>query len=560
VIVKELAARLGLEVDLGAFLKAGGMLEFLRVGFDKLIEKSGELVEAFIEQVETVSESGHEIEKTAQVTGLATDELQRLQKAARVAGVESETLNHGIMILSRTMAAAKAGGEEQAKAFKKIGVSYKDGSGNLRSAGDVLKDIGDHFKTLPDGAEKVALSMQLLGRSGAELIPVLNMGGEEIDKIGASAMIMNEEQIEASKDLVLAQKQLKEVTSSLWKSAIYPLIPSIRDLVKQWVAWTKANADLIKQKIGAVLSGALAVIKGLSKALAAMVAMLKFVGEHWRLFAILLGTVVITALLNSEVAVTGLIAKYVALGIESVAAAAKSAAAWVAANGTTALAAGGIALGIAGIVAVVDDLTHALKGEDSLTGDVIASWKTWFRVFDEKFPALRHGWDSFKDGVKGVYDWIVAINQQVEQKFLPLFRMVGDVARKLGVSAQQSSNEYAKNYGGAIANPYFAGTPQGGGGLVGAVRAANQASTMTMAQRQLAVPATSFEARTTTFADKEKNRTELIMKAPTLNATFHTVVQPGQSVEDAVRAQRAEFEQFWHTKMEEGAAGTPANE
>jgi hypothetical protein len=75
-------------------------------------------------------------------------------------------------------------------------------------------DLADHFKTLPDGAEKTALAMKVLGRSGAELIPLLNAGGAAIEELGSKAVIMTEEQIEASKHLVLTQQKLASVNAA----------------------------------------------------------------------------------------------------------------------------------------------------------------------------------------------------------------------------------------------------------------------------------------------------------------------------------------------------------
>ena len=45
---------------------------------------------------------------------------------------------------------------------------------------DVLKDLADRFQTMPDGAEKTALAMDLFGKSGAAMIPMLNAGSAGI--------------------------------------------------------------------------------------------------------------------------------------------------------------------------------------------------------------------------------------------------------------------------------------------------------------------------------------------------------------------------------------------
>ncbi|MBB4001596.1 hypothetical protein [Aurantimonas endophytica] len=71
---------------------------------------------------------------------------------------------------------AAAGTGTGAKAFQQLGISVKGADGNLKSATEIMGEIGNRFATMPDGAEKTALAMELMGRSGADLIPLLNGG------------------------------------------------------------------------------------------------------------------------------------------------------------------------------------------------------------------------------------------------------------------------------------------------------------------------------------------------------------------------------------------------
>lgn len=72
----------------------------------------------------------------------------------------------------------------QAKdAFQQLGISVTDSSGKLKNSGQILLEIANKFKQMPDGAIKTALALKLFGRSGAEMIPLLNEGGDAIDKL-----------------------------------------------------------------------------------------------------------------------------------------------------------------------------------------------------------------------------------------------------------------------------------------------------------------------------------------------------------------------------------------
>jgi hypothetical protein len=67
--------------------------------------------------------------------------------------------------------------------LKSLGISATDAAGKLKSADQVTLEIADKFKNMPDRVRKTALAVQLFGKSGAEMIPMLNMGGDAIDKL-----------------------------------------------------------------------------------------------------------------------------------------------------------------------------------------------------------------------------------------------------------------------------------------------------------------------------------------------------------------------------------------
>jgi len=50
-----------------------------------------------------------------------------------------------------------------------------------------VSEVSDKFKGFTDDANKTALAMALFGKSGAELIPFLNTGSEEIAKLSKEA-------------------------------------------------------------------------------------------------------------------------------------------------------------------------------------------------------------------------------------------------------------------------------------------------------------------------------------------------------------------------------------
>jgi TP901 family phage tail tape measure protein len=121
-----------------------------------------------------------EMGKAAAKLGVPVEELSRLRHAADMSGVSVGSLDSGLRTLSRNMA-------QGSKAFDQIGVSVRDADGNMRDTKDVMNDVADALARMPDGAEKTALAMRFFGKSGADLIPMLNGGAAALDQMRAEA-------------------------------------------------------------------------------------------------------------------------------------------------------------------------------------------------------------------------------------------------------------------------------------------------------------------------------------------------------------------------------------
>ncbi len=139
----------------------------------------GALVAAGKEALETADT----LAKLAQKTGLSVESLSLLRPIAEQAGTSLEGLATGLKKLATAMVEAAGGSKEQVETFSRLGVSVTDAAGQLRPTEEVLLDLADAFAAMPDGAEKSALAVKLLGKSGVELIPFLNQGRAGIEEL-----------------------------------------------------------------------------------------------------------------------------------------------------------------------------------------------------------------------------------------------------------------------------------------------------------------------------------------------------------------------------------------
>lgn len=128
-----------------------------------------------------------QIGEAASRIGIATEALSGLEWAAKLSDASLEQLQGGLLRLTKNAGDAAAGNKALAQAFSTIGVSITNADGSLRDVEGLLLDVADVFAQLPNGAEKSKLALDLFGRSGAQLIPLLSRGSEGINELRAEA-------------------------------------------------------------------------------------------------------------------------------------------------------------------------------------------------------------------------------------------------------------------------------------------------------------------------------------------------------------------------------------
>ena len=212
----------GFTKSLGGLAAAGGLIA-AAAGVKKFATAS---VQAF-------RDVGAESMGLQRVLGGTIEEMSTLRGAAQLGGVSTEAMSMGMRTLSKQVYA-------NGKAFKDLGIKTKDANGKMRPTNDILKDVADRFKDMPNGAAKSALAMKLFGRSGTEMLPLLNRGSEGIAelekqtaKYGLTLTKVDQENI---KKFVAAQRELKMASEGakvgLGKS-LFPALTQIQQaLVK----------------------------------------------------------------------------------------------------------------------------------------------------------------------------------------------------------------------------------------------------------------------------------------------------------------------------------------
>lgn len=119
----------------------------------------------------------------SKVTGLSTQELQKYKAASDLVDVSVETIAKSQAKLKKSMYSAQQGSAAASTAFDTLGVSVTDANGHLRSQDEVFTDVIKALGQMENETERDAISMQIFGKSAAELNPLIEDNGETFKRV-----------------------------------------------------------------------------------------------------------------------------------------------------------------------------------------------------------------------------------------------------------------------------------------------------------------------------------------------------------------------------------------
>ena len=194
------------------------------------------------------------IGKMAQKVGATTEEFSALSYAASLADVSNETLAGGLKKLSTEIV---SGGEKLAQ----LGIKTTDATGKLRSNADIMGDVAERFATMEDGALKTAIAVDIFGKSGSDMIPLLNSGRDGLKDATDEAQRFG---LVVSKEAAVAAEQFNDNLTRLAALGKGAAVALTSDLVKGLGEATKAflEANTEGGKLAGIIAGIQTVLTG----------------------------------------------------------------------------------------------------------------------------------------------------------------------------------------------------------------------------------------------------------------------------------------------------------
>lgn len=174
--------------------------------------------------------------KAAQKAGVSVEALGELQYAASLSDVAAGELDVALRFLNTSLSNTRDGTSKQAELFKSLGIATTDASGKLRGADDVMQDIADRFATMGNGAEKTAMAVELFGRSGTAMIPMLNGGSAGLAAMAEEArragVVFTEETAKGAEEFNDSMTRMKANMTGIANTVLPAMVRGLNSLME----------------------------------------------------------------------------------------------------------------------------------------------------------------------------------------------------------------------------------------------------------------------------------------------------------------------------------------
>lgn len=118
--------------------------------------------------------------KAARAAGISVEEYTALAHAAGLAGVSTEALAMASRTVAVTMAGAAKGAAEYADAYRLLGIDVEAATARGATFAELLPEILDGLKRIPEPTLRTATAMKVLGEAGAKMATLVEGGGDAL--------------------------------------------------------------------------------------------------------------------------------------------------------------------------------------------------------------------------------------------------------------------------------------------------------------------------------------------------------------------------------------------
>lgn len=197
-----------------------------------------------------------DLDKVAKATdrlGVSAESLTAIRNGAELAGVEFESLSTAVRNFEKVIDEANQGGKKQRELLAELGLASEQFTGQQIDLVDALGKVGDGLGNLGGAAARTNALLQLFGRQGAELAPLLQQGSAGINRLAQEAralgVVFTREELARVEAFNDSWDELKQTFGALFQQIAVQLSPAFTELFEAINTYLKDNSESTKRSV-----------------------------------------------------------------------------------------------------------------------------------------------------------------------------------------------------------------------------------------------------------------------------------------------------------------------
>lgn len=189
-------------------------------------------------------DAGDELSKMSQKLGISVADLAGFKYAAELSDLTLDQFAQGVKQASRYLG-------EHGDKLRAAGITATDAKG-------VMMQLADQFARMEDGPKKTAIAMEVMGKAGAEMIPLLNGGGAALRAMMEEGQRLNpvtEKMAKESEKFNDSLTTLKATVSGLSVEIAGPLVESLNKAIENFNRGREAGLGFFQAITGIGVRG-----------------------------------------------------------------------------------------------------------------------------------------------------------------------------------------------------------------------------------------------------------------------------------------------------------------
>ena len=420
-VVRELLSVLKFETDEAKVQSFENSIGSLTKGLALLVTGATAAATAAFGFASSTARQSEEIARSAKLASTGVEEFQKLAYASESFGIQQDKLADILKDVNDKMGDyAQTGGGAMADFFEfiapKVGVTAEQFK-NLSGA-DALQLYVSSLEKANLSQADMTFYMEAIASDSTLLLPLLEKNGEaykvlakEAEEYGA---VISEDNIKANKAFSQQLRSLNKMFQSVIMSVGNKLIPLFSDLVSKVKDFIARNRELIQTNISGFFDGAIWVVKQFISVLGTLFGWIDKVAQlmgGWsnaiKIVGIAVGVLMALKFVPWIIAATAAIK---ALNIAMLL------------NPAGLMIAGIVALGTA-IVLLIEDMYQWVQGNESVVGDLIA---TWFEFVTKFKGYLSDSVETVKEKLGQIKGFFVDTFTQIKEFVTNIFKNIWD--------------------------------------------------------------------------------------------------------------------------------------